>query len=139
MTIDEEYKGCRNCKYQPEPLQTCDWLKHQKKFYIVCPMWELKESKMERMTIDEAIILLKNHKCLLKREEDRIAEWLEELKDLQEMKETIECNAEVLEQQGYDKAVYDFDKWFQDKMQFGYVHIDQWNEYIEQLKAGVKE
>ena len=30
MTIDKEYKGCRNCKYQPEPLQTCDWIKHQK-------------------------------------------------------------------------------------------------------------
>lgn len=91
------------------------------------------------MTIDEAIISLKNHEYITIREEDQIAEWLEELKDLQEMKETIECNAEVLEQQGYDKAVYDFDKWFQDKMQFGYVHIDQWNEYIEQLKAGVKE
>ena len=45
MNTTEEYKGCRNCKYQPEPMQTCDWLKHQKKVYVVCPMWELKENK----------------------------------------------------------------------------------------------
>lgn len=47
MTIDEEYNGCRNCKYQPGPLQTCDWLKHQKIFYKLCPMWELKEYKSD--------------------------------------------------------------------------------------------
>ena len=41
----EEYKGCRNCKYQPEPMQTCDWIKYQKEVYRVCPMWELKEDK----------------------------------------------------------------------------------------------
>lgn len=42
MNTTEEYKGCRNCKYQPEP---CDWIKHQKEVYRVCPMWELKEDK----------------------------------------------------------------------------------------------
>ena len=47
MTINEEYKGCRNCKYQPEPLQNCDWIKHQKEIYRVCPMWELKESEVK--------------------------------------------------------------------------------------------
>lgn len=46
MTIDEEYKGCRNYKYQPEPMQTCDWIKHKNEVYIVCPMWELKETKV---------------------------------------------------------------------------------------------
>ena len=45
MNTAEEYKGCRNCKYQPEPMQTCDWIKHQKEVYRVCPMWELKENK----------------------------------------------------------------------------------------------
>ena len=45
MNTTEEYKGCRNCKYQPEPMQTCDWIKHQKEVYRVCPMWELKENK----------------------------------------------------------------------------------------------
>lgn len=45
MNSTEEYKGCRNCKYQPEPLKTCDWIKEQKEVYRVCPMWELKEIK----------------------------------------------------------------------------------------------
>ena len=45
MYSTEEYKGCRNCKYQPGPMQTCDWIKHQKEVYRVCPMWELKENK----------------------------------------------------------------------------------------------
>ena len=45
MNTTEEYKGCRNCKYQPEPMQTCDWIKHQKEVYRVCPMWKLKEDK----------------------------------------------------------------------------------------------
>lgn len=48
MKISEEYKGCQNCKYQPEPLQTCDWLKNQKTFYRICPMWEIKERKVQR-------------------------------------------------------------------------------------------
>lgn len=52
--IIEEYKGCRNCKYQPEPMKTCDCIKHQKEVYRVCPMWELKENKggkvMKRLT-----------------------------------------------------------------------------------------
>ena len=46
MYSTEEYKGCRNCKYQPEPMQTCDWIKHQKEVYRVCPMWELKKIKV---------------------------------------------------------------------------------------------
>ena len=54
MYSTEEYKGCRNCKYQPEPMKTCDWIKHQKEIYRVCPMWELKKDKgggmMDRLT-----------------------------------------------------------------------------------------
>ena len=54
MNNTEEYKGRRNCKYQPEPIQTCDWIKHKKEVYRVCPMWELKKDKgggtMERLT-----------------------------------------------------------------------------------------
>ena len=46
MDYTEEYKGCRNCKYQPEPMQTCDWIKHKNEVYIVCPMWEMKETKV---------------------------------------------------------------------------------------------
>lgn len=46
-TLDEEYDGCRTCKYQPEPLQTCDWIKHQKEIYRLCPMWELRESEVK--------------------------------------------------------------------------------------------
>lgn len=45
MYSTEEYKGCRNCKYQPDTMQTCDWIKHQKEIYIICPMWELKKDK----------------------------------------------------------------------------------------------
>ena len=41
-------------------------------------------------------------------EHEQLVEWLEELKELREMKETIEYNAEVLEQQGYNKAITDF-------------------------------
>lgn len=38
----KDYQGCKNCKYQPEPLQTCDWLKMQKSVVIICPKWELR-------------------------------------------------------------------------------------------------
>lgn len=41
----------------------------------------------------------------------QLAEWLEELKDLREMKETIECNAEVLKRQVYNNAIDEFQEW----------------------------
>ena len=41
-------------------------------------------------------------------EHEQLAEWLEELKDLRELKDTITSNAEVLEMQGYNKAIDDF-------------------------------
>ena len=42
-----------------------------------------------------------------------------------------------IEQKIINNAIDDFDKFFQDKMKFGYVHIDEWNDFIEQLKEGV--
>ena len=41
----KNYQGCQNCKHQPEPLQTCDWLKTQNSIVIICPGWELKSSE----------------------------------------------------------------------------------------------
>ena len=36
------YKGCRNCKYQIEPLRTCEWLERggDGRLHLVCPKWE---------------------------------------------------------------------------------------------------
>lgn len=82
----------------------------------------MQERRVIDMTIDEAIEKYKDvtntddncpRYCMRPCDEcvqecGQVAEWLEELKDLREMKETIECNAEVLEQQGYNKALDDF-------------------------------
>ena len=38
-----EYQGCQNCKHQPSPLETCEWLKSQKVFTRKCPRWKLSE------------------------------------------------------------------------------------------------
>lgn len=39
------YKGCRNCKYQIEPLRACEWLEKggDGRVHLICPKW----SKME--------------------------------------------------------------------------------------------
>jgi len=39
----KERKYCGNCKHQPEPLTTCDWLKSQTVVFKECPRWERKE------------------------------------------------------------------------------------------------
>lgn len=47
MIAIKDYKGCRNCKNQIEPLRMCDWAEHggmSNKVYIVCPRWEKKEN-----------------------------------------------------------------------------------------------
>lgn len=49
----KDYQGCRNCKHQPEPLQTCDWLKMQKSVVIICPKWELREDDEEEIVKEE--------------------------------------------------------------------------------------
>lgn len=66
------------------------------------------------MTIDEAINIIKSDNkfnksigCNISFEE-QLAEWLEELKELRDMKDTITSNAEVLIKQGYDKGIDDF-------------------------------
>ena len=45
IAIEKLYEGCRNCKYQIEPLRACEWLekvKHQT-VYLVCPRWERRD------------------------------------------------------------------------------------------------
>lgn len=39
------YQGCKNCKYQPEPMRMCDWMEKQTMVHIICPRWELKKQK----------------------------------------------------------------------------------------------
>ena len=46
----KHYKGCRNCKYQIEPLRACEW--HEKTqhtvFHLVCPRWEMRENRNDQ-------------------------------------------------------------------------------------------
>lgn len=76
---------------------------------------------------------------------EQLVEWLEELKDLRELKDTITSNAEVLEIQGYNKAIdefvklvkkYDWDIRNRNENAFIYGAIDK---IAEQLKAGDRE
>lgn len=39
----KEYKGCRNCKYQPEPLQMCEWGKRRQCVELICSGWGKKD------------------------------------------------------------------------------------------------
>lgn len=39
----KERKYCGNCKHQPEPFTTCDWLKLQPVVFKECPLWERQE------------------------------------------------------------------------------------------------
>lgn len=39
----KDYKGCRNCKYQPEPLQMCEWGKKQTRVELICSKWERRK------------------------------------------------------------------------------------------------
>ena len=36
------YEGCRNCKYQPEPLRMCEYGENRDFIEIVCSKWEKK-------------------------------------------------------------------------------------------------
>ena len=81
---------------------------------------------------------------------EQLAEWLEELKELRELKDTITSNAEVLERQGYNKAIDDFVKALQEKIEKDLANPDLaleckkcgiWKNYdikeiAEQLKVG---
>ena len=53
MTIKElakqlGYKGCQNCEYQIAPLRSCKWAEQGGDgiVHTVCPMWDLRRSKM---------------------------------------------------------------------------------------------
>lgn len=39
-----KYQGCTNCKFQPAPLQACNWLKVQTVYHTICPKWEPKNT-----------------------------------------------------------------------------------------------
>lgn len=39
----KDYRGCRNCKYQPEPMQMCDWGKHKPVVELICSGWERRK------------------------------------------------------------------------------------------------
>ncbi len=38
------YKGCRNCKFQIEPLRMCEWAERggDGRLHFICPKWEKK-------------------------------------------------------------------------------------------------
>lgn len=38
----KEYGGCRNCRFQPEPLQMCEWGKRRTCVEPICSRWERK-------------------------------------------------------------------------------------------------
>ena len=40
-----DYKGCRNCKNQIEPMRQCEWAERggDGHIHLICPMWERKE------------------------------------------------------------------------------------------------
>ena len=41
------YKGCRNCKYQIEPMRMCEWAerKEDTSLHFICPRWEKREKR----------------------------------------------------------------------------------------------
>lgn len=43
----ELYRGCGNCKHQPEPLVMCEWGKHRSYVELFCSGWELREEGAE--------------------------------------------------------------------------------------------
>lgn len=41
----KNYKGCRNCKYQSEPLTMCDYGKQRNRVELICTGWERKDGE----------------------------------------------------------------------------------------------
>lgn len=39
----KDYKGCRNCKYQPQPLQMCKDRWNHKVVELICSGWERRK------------------------------------------------------------------------------------------------
>jgi hypothetical protein len=42
-----DYKGCKNCQYQIEPLRMCEWAEQggDGHIHFICPMWDKKEEE----------------------------------------------------------------------------------------------
>lgn len=36
----KDSQGCRNCEFQPSPMQTCDWLRTETTVHMICPRWK---------------------------------------------------------------------------------------------------
>lgn len=73
MTTEElakeiDYKGCRNCEHQIEPLRMCEWAERGGDgiVHIICPMWE------KRNEINEKSLLTPNQRLILKETIDAI-------------------------------------------------------------------
>ena len=43
----KNYKGCRNCKHQPEPLQMCAWGKQRTIVELICSGWEERKNGLD--------------------------------------------------------------------------------------------
>jgi hypothetical protein len=43
-----DYKGCANCRHQPEPLRMCKWGEKWQCVELICSGWEKKEKDGER-------------------------------------------------------------------------------------------
>ena len=39
----KEYNGCRNCIYQSETMQMCEWGKKRQRVELICSGWEKKD------------------------------------------------------------------------------------------------
>ena len=39
-----DYKGCKNCANQIDPLRMCEWAERggDGRIHLICPMWEKK-------------------------------------------------------------------------------------------------
>lgn len=39
-----DYKGCKNCQHQIEPLRMCEWVERggDGRIHFICPKWEKK-------------------------------------------------------------------------------------------------
>ena len=101
-----------------------------------------REIAETQILLYEACILKEQNTHFLRQadEHKQIAEWLEELKDLREMRDAIESNANTLEQNGYNKAIDDFVK-FANTMPTveaddGTIRPMWLEEMAEQLKEG---
>lgn len=44
LDLRKDCANCNNCRYQPEPLKMCDWMKEQPMVHKKCPRWELEQN-----------------------------------------------------------------------------------------------